>query len=103
MRGRQDLLQRYAIEPVQLFRHATGKNSADMPLVVDAMKRVNTGQVDGFCIVSWDSDFTPLAMQLRHEGARVIGFGEQQTPVAFVQAFSKFIYLEDLLTMAAVS
>ncbi len=97
MRGRQALLHRYAIEPVHYFRYATGKNSADMSLAVDAMALANTGQFDGVGIASSDSDFTPLAIQLRMQGLRVYGFGEQHTPMSFVQACTRFIYVETLV------
>ena len=94
MRKLKGFLQRHAIEPVQLFRHAAGKNSADMWLFADAMDLLHEGQIDGFCIVSSDSDFTPLAIRIRRAGLRVYGFGAQHTPTAFVQACSRFIYVE---------
>lgn len=85
-----------AIEGIQLFPCARGKNSADIALSLDAMALVNTGQLDGVCLVSSDSDLTPLACCVRREGMRVYGFGARQTPRAFVAACSRFIYTESI-------
>jgi uncharacterized LabA/DUF88 family protein len=85
-----------AIEAVQLFPYARGKNAADIMLSVEAMALVNTGQFDAVCLVSSDSDLTPLAFGVRREGLRVYGFGARQTPRAFVAACSSFIYTESI-------
>lgn len=90
------LLLRYAIEPVQLFSYTKGKNAADIALSLDAMDLMHMGQVTGVCLVSSDSDFTPVAIRLRREDLRVYGFGERQTPAAFVAACSTFIYTDSL-------
>lgn len=90
------LLNRNAVEAVHLFQHARGKNAADMALSLDAMDLLHMGQLDGFCIVSSDSDFTPLAIRIRRDGLRVYGFGGRQTPAAFVAACNSFIYTDTI-------
>jgi len=90
------VLARHAVEPVLCFRRATGKNAADLALSVDAMDLLHTGLIDGFCIASSDSDFTPLALRIRAEGLRVYGFGARHTPAGFVGACDKFIYTDAL-------
>src|SRR6266705_5006933 len=92
-----DILQKYAIDPYQQFAYTTGKNASDIALVIDAMDLLHSGRLDGFCLVSSDSDFTRLASRLREQGADVFGFGEQKTPESFRQACRKFIYTENLL------
>ena len=91
-----DLLHHFAIQPIQQFAYTKGKNATDAAMIIDAMDLLYTRQVDGFAIVSSDSDFTPLVMRLRANGLRVYGFGEQKTPKPFVNACSKFLYLENL-------
>jgi hypothetical protein len=91
------VLQRYAIIPHQQFAYTTGKNASDMALVIDAMDLLHSGRVDGFCLVSSDSDFASIATRIREEGVDVFGFGERKTPEAFVQACRRFIYTENLL------
>lgn len=86
----------YAISPVQQYSYTTGKNSSDSAMIIDAMDILYTGRVDGFCIVSSDSDFTRLATRLREAGMKVFGMGEQKTPAAFRAACDKFIYIEIL-------
>ena len=78
-----DILQKYAIDPYQQFAYTTGKNASDIALVIDAMDLLHSGRLDGFCLVSSDSDFTRLASRLREQGADVFGFGEQKTPESF--------------------
>lgn len=90
------LLHDYAIQPIQQFDHTKGKNATDAGMIIDAMDLLYTKQLDGFGIVSSDSDFTPLVMRLRANGLKVFGFGEQKTPKPFVNACSKFLYLEHL-------
>ena len=91
-----DILARHAILPHQQFANTTGKNSADIALVIDAMDLLHSGRCDGFCLVSSDSDFTRLAARIREEGVQVFGFGEQKTPESFRQACHRFIYTENL-------
>jgi uncharacterized protein (TIGR00288 family) len=85
-----------AISPQQQFAYTVGKNATDSALIIDAMDLLYSGNVDGFAIVSSDSDFTPLATRLREAGKQVIGVGRRKTPKAFVEACDKFIFLEVL-------
>ena len=85
-----------AITPVQQYSYTTGKNSTDSAMIIDAMDILYEGKTDGFCIVSSDSDFTRLAIRLREAGMKVIGMGEQKTPVAFRVACDRFIYIENI-------
>lgn len=89
-------LHQHAIQPAQQFSYTTGKNSTDSSLIIDAMDLLHTGQLDGFCLVSSDSDFTRLATRLRESGMVVYGFGEQKTPAPFVAACDRFIFTEIL-------
>lgn len=98
-----DILAKHAIVPQQQFPYTTGKNAADITLVIDAMDLLHSGRFDGFCLVSSDSDFTRLASRIREQGIDVYGFGEQKTPESFRQACRKFVYTENLLPGAAVS
>ena len=84
----------HSIQPIQQFRYTTGKNATDSAMIIDAMDLLYAGHLDGFCIVSSDSDFTRLASRLRESGRRVYGFGEQKTPRPFVAACDRFIYTE---------
>jgi hypothetical protein len=86
----------HAITPIQQYSYTTGKNASDSALIIDAMDILYTGKVDGFCIVSSDSDFTRLATRLREAGMRVFGMGEKKTPLPFIAACDKFIYIEIL-------
>jgi uncharacterized LabA/DUF88 family protein len=94
--GWKTVLLENAISPVQQYSYTSGKNSSDSALIIDAMDILYTGQVDGFCIISSDSDFTRLATRLREAGKKVFGIGEQKTPAAFIAACNKFIYIEIL-------
>ncbi|MFC4783499.1 NYN domain-containing protein [Nocardioides sp. MAHUQ-72] len=89
-------LHRHAIQPVQQFSYTTGKNSTDSALIIDAMDLLYSGNLDGFAIVSSDSDFTRLATRLRESGKTVIGLGRRRTPASLVAACDRFIYLEVL-------
>lgn len=91
------VLLEYAITPIQQYSYTTGKNATDSAMIIDAMDILYSGNVDGFCIVSSDSDFTRLAVRLREAGMQVIGMGEKKTPSPFITACEKFIYLEMLL------
>ena len=88
------LLLENAITPVQQYGYTTGKNSTDSAMIIDAMDILYTGQVDGFVLVSSDSDFTRLAIRLREAGKKVYGMGEKKTPNPFIVACDKFIYIE---------
>src|SRR6478609_3831494 len=94
--GWKTVLLENAITPIQQYSYTSGKNSSDSALIIDAMDILYTGGVDGFCIVSSDSDFTRLATRLREAGMKVFGMGEQKTPTAFRAACDKFIYIEIL-------
>jgi len=92
----KDVLHKMAIQPIQQFSYTSGKNATDSALIIDAMDVLHTGSVDGFCLVSSDSDFTRLATRIREAGLVVYGFGERKTPEPFVAACDKFIYTEIL-------
>lgn len=90
---KKELLEN-AITPVQHFGYTTGKNSTDTAMIIDAMDILYAGNIDGFCLVSSDSDFTRLALRIRESGKKVIGFGEKKTPSPFIVACDKFVYIE---------
>lgn len=94
--GWKNVLLENAITPIQQYSYSRGKNSTDSALIIDAMDILYTGKVDGFCIVSSDSDFTRLATRLREAGMKVIGIGEKKTLIPFISACDKFIYIEIL-------
>ncbi|WP_024955782.1 NYN domain-containing protein [Sulfurospirillum arcachonense] len=89
-------LHKHAIQPMQQFSYTTGKNSTDSSLIIDAMDILHENHLDGFCIVSSDSDFTRLATRIREAGLVVYGFGEEKTPESFTSACDKFIFTENL-------
>lgn len=92
------LLLEHAITPIQQYGYTTGKNATDSAMIIDAMDILYSEKVNGFCIVSSDSDFTRLATRLREAGMQVIGIGEKKTPNPFIVACDKFIYIEILKT-----
>ena len=94
--GWKNVLLEHAITPVQQYSYTVGKNSSDSALIIDAMDLLYTGKLDGFCIVSSDSDFTRLAIRLRESGMKVIGIGEKKTPNSLIAACDRFIYIEVL-------
>ncbi len=94
--GWKNVLLEHAITPVQQYSYTIGKNSSDSALIIDAMDLLYTGKLDGFCIVSSDSDFTRLAIRLRESGMKVIGIGEKKTPNSLIAACDRFIYIEVL-------
>ena len=96
LKGWKATLLEHSIQPMQQFAYTTGKNATDSAMIIDAMDLLYTGNFDGFCIVSSDSDFTRLASRLRESGLVVYGFGEKKTPKPFVAACDKFIYTEVL-------
>ena len=92
--GWKNVLLEHAITPIQQYSYTSGKNSSDSALIIDAMDLLYSGKLDGFCIVSSDSDFTRLATRLRESGMKVIGIGEQKTPKPFISACDRFIFIE---------
>ncbi|MFZ3071566.1 MAG: NYN domain-containing protein [Anaerolineaceae bacterium] len=96
MKSWKDILNSYAFQPIQQFRYTVGKNATDSAMIIDAMDILHKEQVDGFCLVSSDSDYTRLATRIRESGKLVIGIGRQLTPRAFVSACDVFIYTENL-------
>ncbi|WP_372721529.1 NYN domain-containing protein [Novipirellula sp.] len=89
-----EVLHEYAIAPKQYFDMVRGKNATDMALLIDAMDILYTKQVNTFCLVTSDCDFTPLVLRLREEGKQVIGFGLQKAPKPFVRACTHFVFLD---------
>ena len=102
LNGWQSRLLEFAIRPMQQFDYSKRKNASDMAMTVDAMELLYTERPDAYGIVSSDADFTPLVMHLRAKGAAVYGFGAEQTPLPFVNACSRFLYLEALAQAHAV-
>ena len=96
LKGWKEAINTHAIQPMQQFAYTTGKNATDSALIIDAMDLLYTGNLDGFCLVSSDSDFTKLASRLRESGKTVYGFGEPKTPQSLVAACDKFVYLDVL-------
>ena len=96
--GWKTVLLENAITPIQQYSYTSGKNATDSAMIIDAMDILYSGRVEGFCIVSSDSDFTRLATRLREAGMKVIGIGEKKTPNPFITACDKFIYIEILAT-----
>jgi uncharacterized LabA/DUF88 family protein len=92
----KEVLHKLAIQPMQQFSYTTGKNATDSSLIIDAMDLLYAANLDGFCLVSSDSDFTRLATRIREAGLVVYGFGDKKTPQAFVVACDRFIYTEIL-------
>ncbi len=92
----KNVLLENAIIPIQQYSYTTGKNSTDSAMIIDAMDILYSGKVNGFCLVTSDSDFTRLATRLREAGMKVIGIGEKKTPNPFIVACDKFIYIEIL-------
>ena len=96
LKGWKELLNDYSIQPIQQFAYTRGKNATDSAMIIDAMDILYSDRVDGFCIVSSDSDFTRLSARIREAGLPVYGFGEEKTPKPFVRACDKFTYTEVL-------
>ena len=92
--GWKAVLLDHSIQPVQQFRYTVGKNATDSAMIIDAMDLLHSRRLDGFCIVSSDSDFTGLARRIREDGLLVVGFGERKTPRPFVAACDRFVYTE---------
>ena len=92
----KNILLENAITPIQQYGYTVGKNATDSAMIIDAMDILYSEKVNGFCLVSSDSDFTRLATRLREAGMQVIGIGEKKTPTPFIVACDKFIYIEIL-------
>jgi uncharacterized LabA/DUF88 family protein len=99
LNGWKERLLELSIQPMQQFAYTVGKNSTDSAMIIDAMDLLYSNNLDGFCIVSSDSDFTRLASRIRESGLVVFGCGERKTPKPFVTACDTFIYVEDLLSV----
>ena len=95
LKGWEEKLHEYSIQPIQQFDLVKGKNATDMAMTIDAMDILNTKNIDAFCIVSSDCDFTPLVMRILSEGKIVYGFGERKAPDPFVNACSRFLYVDE--------
>lgn len=103
MKSWKDTLNINAIQPIQQFRYTTGKNATDSAMIIDTMDILHSDLVDGFCLVSSDSDYTRLATRIREEGYFVLGIGKEMTPKPFVNACNVFIYTENLEPREPVS
>lgn len=97
MNSWKEVLNYHAFQPIQQFRYTVGKNVTDSAMIIDAMDILHSGVVDGFCLVSSDSDYTRLATRIREAGIFVMGIGEKKTPKAFVNACDLFVYTENLV------
>lgn len=96
MNGWKTIMNQHSISPIQKFSYTTGKNSTDGSLIIDAMDILHGKNIEGFCIVSSDSDYTGLAKRIREEGLFVMGIGEKKTPLAFVKSCEIFTFTENL-------
>lgn len=101
MNSWKDILNQHSFSPIQKFAYTSGKNSTDSSLIIDAMDILHSKSVEGFCIVSSDSDYTGLAKRIREEGLFVMGIGRKTTPIAFVNSCEIFTYSENLLVETA--
>ena len=97
MKSWKDTLNFHAFQPIQQFRYTIGKNATDSAMIIDAMDIMHSNVVDGFCLVSSDSDYTRLATRIRETGIFVMGIGEKKTPKPFVNACDVFVYTENLV------
>jgi len=97
LKGWEEQLHPFAIQPIQQFAYTQGKNATDAAMIIDAMDLLYTQRLDAFALMTSDSDFTPLVTRIQTNGLKVYGFGEQKTPLPFVKACSQFIYTENLI------
>lgn len=95
LKGWEAVLQEHAIQPIQQYDLTKGKNATDIAMTIDAMDVLYTKQIDTFCLVTSDCDFTPLATRILSDGKAVVGFGERKVPAAFVNACSTFLFLDE--------
>ncbi len=100
MNSWKEVINQYSVNPIQKFSYTTGKNSTDSALIIDAMDILHSQSVDGFCIVSSDSDYTGLAKRIREEGLFVMGIGRKITPIAFVNSCEIFTFSENLMPVS---
>ena len=103
MNGWKEIINQYSINPIQKFAYTTGKNSTDSSLIIEAMDILHSKNIEGFCIVSSDSDYTGLAKRIREEGLFVMGIGQKKTPSAFVQSCEIFTFSENLFVETTVT
>lgn len=103
MNSWKETLNFHAFQPIQQFRYTVGKNATDSAMIIDAMDILHSGVVDGFCLVSSDSDYTRLATRIRETGIFVMGIGEKKTPKPFVNACDLFVYTENLVTSKKIA
>lgn len=96
MQGWKDTLNQHSFNPIQKFAYTSGKNSTDSSLIIDAMDILHERNIDGFCIVSSDSDYTGLAKRIREQGVFVMGIGRKSTPIAFIQSCEIFTFVENI-------
>jgi len=97
LQGWEEKLHPFAIIPVQQFAYTKGKNATDAAMIIDAMDLLYSRELDGFALMTSDSDFTPLVMRILTNGLKVYGFGEKKTPAPFINACSQFIFVEKLI------
>ena len=103
MNSWKDVLNFHAVQPIQQFRYTIGKNATDSAMIIDAMDILHSKVVDGFCLVSSDSDYTRLATRIRESGIYIMGIGEKKTPKPFVNACDLFVYTENLVSETAAA
>jgi uncharacterized LabA/DUF88 family protein len=101
--GWKNVLLENAITPIQQYSYTTGKNATDSAMIIDAMDILYSEKVEGFCIISSDSDFTRIATRLREAGMKVYGIGERKTPSPFIAACDKFTYIEIIAPLKKVA
>ena len=97
LQGWEEKLHPFAITPIQQFAYTTGKNATDAAMIIDTMDLLYSHNLDGFALMTSDSDFTPLVMRILTNGLKVYGFGEKKTPLPFIKACSQFIFTENLI------
>ncbi len=97
LQGWEEKLHPFAITPIQQFAYTTGKNATDAAMIIDTMDLLYSHELDGFALMTSDSDFTPLVMRILTNGLKVYGFGEKKTPLPFIKACSQFIFTENLI------
>ena len=97
LQGWEEKLHPFAITPIQQFAYTKGKNATDAAMIIDAMDLLYSHELDGFALMTSDSDFTPLVMRILTNGLKVYGFGEKKTPLPFIKACSQFIFVENLV------
>lgn len=102
LKGWYEISLKYGMTPIQQYAYTVAKNATDIAMVIDAMELLYTGTFDGFCLVSSDSDFTPLALKIREKGLFVHGFGKGSTPISFISACDKFIDVKNLIEGEAI-